>query len=167
MGSLTGMGGRRHHQTPDGPAGRLRCGRPSACCPITVFAMSIVSVGKQIAQKGPRSTSAPPSPWPWAAWPARAVDAQAHRGLRPLRIWSPWYQNASAVRADPGRVPLYAQQEPYQKHVPPRACAVGAGGRVLGICSSFLGIGGGPINVALIIYLFGRTTPNPPRCALS
>ena len=31
-------------------------------------------------------------------------------------------------------------------------------GVFLGICSSFLGIGGGPINVALIIYLFSKLT---------
>lgn len=37
-------------------------------------------------------------------------------------------------------------------------------GVFLGICSSFLGIGGGPINVALIIYLFSLT-PRRPRCA--
>ena len=32
------------------------------------------------------------------------------------------------------------------------SCALAGG--FLGVCSSFLGIGGGPINVALIIYLF-------------
>ena len=36
----------------------------------------------------------------------------------------------------------------------------------LGICSSFLGIGGGPINVALIIYLFSFDTKTATVCSL-
>ncbi len=39
-------------------------------------------------------------------------------------------------------------------------------GVFLGICSSFLGIGGGPINVALIIYLFSMDTKTATVCSL-
>lgn len=39
-------------------------------------------------------------------------------------------------------------------------------GVFLGICSSFLGIGGGPINVALIIYLFSVNTKTATVCSL-
>ena len=39
-------------------------------------------------------------------------------------------------------------------------------GVFLGICSSFLGIGGGPINVALIIYLFGYDTKSATVCSI-
>ena len=39
-------------------------------------------------------------------------------------------------------------------------------GLVLGILSSFLGIGGGPINVALIIYLFSFDTKTATVCSL-
>ena len=39
-------------------------------------------------------------------------------------------------------------------------------GVFLGFCSSFLGIGGGPINVALIIYLFSYTTKTATICSL-
>ena len=39
-------------------------------------------------------------------------------------------------------------------------------GSVLGIFSSFLGIGGGPINVALIIYLFSFDTKTATVCSL-
>lgn len=39
-------------------------------------------------------------------------------------------------------------------------------GAFLGICSSFLGIGGGPINVALIIYLFSVNTKTATVCSL-
>lgn len=39
-------------------------------------------------------------------------------------------------------------------------------GVFLGICSSFLGIGGGPINVALIIYLFSVSTKTATICSL-
>lgn len=39
-------------------------------------------------------------------------------------------------------------------------------GVFLGLCSSFLGIGGGPINVALIIYLFSFDTKTATVCSL-
>lgn len=39
-------------------------------------------------------------------------------------------------------------------------------GFLLGFCSSFLGIGGGPINVALIIYLFSYSTKTATVCSL-
>lgn len=39
-------------------------------------------------------------------------------------------------------------------------------GVFLGFCSSFLGIGGGPINVALIIYLFSFDTKTATVCSL-
>ncbi len=39
-------------------------------------------------------------------------------------------------------------------------------GVFLGVCSSFLGIGGGPINVALIIYLFSINTKTATICSL-
>ena len=39
-------------------------------------------------------------------------------------------------------------------------------GVFLGVCSSFLGIGGGPINVALIIYLFGYDTKSATVCSI-
>ena len=39
-------------------------------------------------------------------------------------------------------------------------------GCFLGICSSFLGIGGGPINVALIIYLYSMATKMATVCSL-
>lgn len=39
-------------------------------------------------------------------------------------------------------------------------------GVFLGICSSFLGIGGGPINVALIIFLFSVSTKTATICSL-
>lgn len=39
-------------------------------------------------------------------------------------------------------------------------------GVFLGICSSFLSIGGGPINVALIVYLYGYDTKTASICSL-
>jgi len=39
-------------------------------------------------------------------------------------------------------------------------------GVCLGILASFLGIGGGPINVAVIIYLFGLNTKSAALCSL-
>ena len=45
----------------------------------------------------------------------------------------------------------------------PVSLAVGC---FLGVCSSFLGIGGGPINVALIIYLYSVTTKAATVCSI-
>lgn len=45
----------------------------------------------------------------------------------------------------------------------PVSLAVGC---FLGVCSSFLGIGGGPINVALIIYLYSVTTKTATVCSI-
>ena len=39
-------------------------------------------------------------------------------------------------------------------------------GVFLGVCSSFIGIGEGPINVALIIYLFSVNTKTATICSL-
>ena len=39
-------------------------------------------------------------------------------------------------------------------------------GCLFGVCSSFLGIGGGPINVALITYLYSVTTKTAAVCSL-
>lgn len=39
-------------------------------------------------------------------------------------------------------------------------------GVFLGFCSSFLGIGGGPINVAVIIYLFSYSTKTATVCSI-
>ncbi|MCI8597740.1 MAG: sulfite exporter TauE/SafE family protein [Lachnospiraceae bacterium] len=39
-------------------------------------------------------------------------------------------------------------------------------GCFLGLCSSFLGIGGGPINVALLIYLYSMSTKTAAVCSL-
>jgi len=44
--------------------------------------------------------------------------------------------------------------------------ACGAIGLVLGVMSAFLGIGGGPINVALIIFLFSYDTKTAAVCSL-
>lgn len=41
-----------------------------------------------------------------------------------------------------------------------------AAGIFLGVCSSFLGIGGGPINVALLIFLFSFDTKTAAVCSL-
>ena len=46
------------------------------------------------------------------------------------------------------------------------ACALVLAGVFLGMCSSFLGIGGGPINVALIIFLFSYPTKTATVCSL-
>lgn len=46
------------------------------------------------------------------------------------------------------------------------AFSAAAAGVFLGVCSSFLGIGGGPINVALIVFLFDAGTKQATVCSL-
>ena len=67
-------------------------------------------------------------------------------------------QEAKIERYDK-RIEEIASEARYQENAKKLGC-------FLGICSSFLGIGGGPINVALIIYLYSVGTKAATVCSL-
>ncbi len=53
----------------------------------------------------------------------------------------------------------------FSLHLQGRTALLSAG-VFLGLCSSFLGIGGGPVNVALIIFLFSSNAKNATVCSI-
>ena len=134
---------------------------------ITVFAMSIVSVGKQIAQKAKIDfgTAIPLALGSVAGgllgqWMLKLIVASAPKNLVTV------VQNA-VLSVLILAVFLYMRNKSHIKSMSLHGLAPSVlVGVFLGICSSFLGIGGGPINVALIIYLFGYDTKSATVCSI-
>ena len=93
VGSLTGMGGGVIIKPLMDLLGGFDVETIGVLSSITVFAMSIVSVGKQIAQKA-KIDFGTAIPWPWAAWPAACWGSGCSSSSwpPPPRIWSPWYR---------------------------------------------------------------------------
>ena len=135
---------------------------------ITVFSMSIVSIGKQAASrtKIPFNIAIPLAAGSvlggyLGQWLldtiVDALDAErlvtvvqnVILGLLILAVYL-YMKNKSRIKG---------------KHLSGIPVSV-VTGCFLGMCSSFLGIGGGPINVALIIYLYSVTTKTATICSL-
>lgn len=135
---------------------------------ITVFFMSVVSVGKQMLAKTP-------IPFDFAVplafgsvvggylgqWLLRAVVTALHAQSLVTVV-----QNVLLAILILG-VYLYMRRKDriQGKHLSgiPVSLLTGC---ILGICSAFLGIGGGPIDVAVIIYLYSTTTKTATICSL-
>lgn len=69
VGSLTGMGGGVIIKPLMDVLHGFDVQTIGVLSSLTVFSMSVVSIGKQMLAV-PKSPSAPPSPWPWARWRA-------------------------------------------------------------------------------------------------
>ena len=135
---------------------------------ITVFCMAVVSIGKQIMAKTPVpfDIAIPLALGSVAGgylgqWMLKAIIAAL--GVQSMVTVA---QNAVLAILILG-VYLYMRNKSripgkHLKGVPVSLAA----GCALGIFSSFLGIGGGPINVALIIYLFSVGTKTATVCSL-
>lgn len=168
VGSLTGMGGGVIikplmdvlHGYDVQTIGVLSC--------ITVFSMSVVSIGKQLLAKTeiPFQTAVP-----LAA--GSVVGGAAGESL--LRAIVTRLQANELVTVVQNvvlgllilMVFLYMQNKHRIKGYALRGLAPSVlVGVFLGMCSSFLGIGGGPINVALIIFLFSYPTKTATICSL-
>lgn len=135
---------------------------------ITVFSMSVVSIGKQMLAKTkiPFGTAVPLAIGSVAGgflgqWMLSAIVATL--GLDRLVTVVQNVLLSLLILA----VYLYMRNKSKIKSL--HLCGVPISllvGVILGICSSFLGIGGGPINVALIIYLFSYDTKTATVCSL-
>lgn len=135
---------------------------------ITVFFMSIVSIGKQLLSKTE-------IPFIIAIPLSLGSVAGGYLGQELLQIAvSAFHVQAQVTVIQNGilvililSVCLYMRQKDQilGKHVsaPWASLAVGC---FLGICSSFLGIGGGPINIVLIIFLYSVSTKTATICSL-
>lgn len=135
---------------------------------ITVFSMSAVSIGKQMLArtKIPFDTAIPL---------ALGSVAGGLAGEKLLHIIVAALQADAAVTVVQNvvlgllilTVFLYMKNKDHIKGYTLRGVAPALlTGAFLGICSSFLGIGGGPINVALIIFLFSVPTKTATVCSL-
>ena len=167
VGSLTGMGGGVIIKPLMDLLGGFDVETIGVLSSITVFAMSIVSVGKQIAQKAKIDfgTAIPLALGSVAGgllgqWMLKLIVASAPKNLVTV------VQNA-VLSVLILAVFLYMRNKSHIKSMSLHGLAPSVlVGVFLGICSSFLGIGGGPINVALIIYLFGYDTKSATVCSI-
>lgn len=168
VGSLTGMGGGVIIKPLMDVLGDYNVQTIGIVSSITVFSMALVSVAKQIKAKTkiPFSTAVPL---------AVGSVAGGFFGEKLLDLIVDSLNANSVVTVIQNCVLavlilcvfLYMKNKSKIKGKSlsgiPVSFAVGV---FLGLCSSFLGIGGGPINVALIIYLFSVSTKTATVCSL-
>ncbi len=167
VGALTGMGGGVIIKPVMDVLGAYDAATIGVLSSITVFSMSVVSIGKQMLAKTkiPFGTAVP------LAVGSVAGGQLGQMMLTALTAGLPNAQVTAVQNVVLGLLILAVYW--YMKHkqsIPGKhwdsllpALLVGL---FLGICSSFLGIGGGPINVALIIFLFSYDTKTAAVCSL-
>ncbi len=168
IGSMTGMGGGVIIKPLMDVLGHYDVQTVGIVSSITVFSMATVSVGRQIKAKTqiPFKTAVPLAIGSIAGGIAgdklldsitEALNANSHAVIIQNCVLAVlilcvfvYMKNKNKIK---GR----------QLQGIPVSLAVGL---FLGCCSSFLGIGGGPINVAIIIYLFSYTTKTATVCSI-
>ncbi len=167
VGSLTGMGGGVIIKPLMDLLGGFDVETIGVLSSVTVFAMSVVSVGKQMAQKT-KIDFAMAIPLALGSvgggllgqWLLQLIVGSAPKNLVTV------VQNgvlAVLILA----VFLYMRNKSHIRSLSLHGLVPSVlVGVFLGVCSSFLGIGGGPINVALIIYLFGYDTKSATVCSI-
>ena len=167
VGALTGMGGGVIIKPVMDVIGAYDAATIGVLSSITVFSMSVVSIGKQMLAKTkiPFGTAVP------LAVGSVAGGQLGQMMLSALTAGLPNARVTAVQNVALGLLILAVYW--YMKHkqnIPGKhwdsllpALLVGV---FLGICSSFLGIGGGPINVALIIFLFSYDTKTAAVCSL-
>lgn len=167
VGSLTGMGGGVIIKPLMDVLHGFDVQTIGVLSSLTVFSMSVVSIGKQMLArtKIPFGTAIPLALGSVAGgllgqWMLKLIVASAPKNLVTV------VQNA-VLSVLILAVFLYMRNKSHIKSMSLHGLAPSVlVGVFLGICSSFLGIGGGPINVALIIYLFSFDTKTATVCSL-
>lgn len=166
-GALTGMGGGVIIKPVLDVLGSYDAAAIGVLSSITVFSMAVVSIGKQILAR---------TPIPYKIAVPLAVGSVAggqlgQRMLTALTAGLPNPQVTAVQNVALGLLILLVYW--YMRHkqsIPSRhfdrPFPALLAGVFLGVCSSFLGIGGGPINVALIILLFSYDTKTAAVCSL-
>ncbi len=135
---------------------------------ITVFSMAVVSIGKQMLAKTkiPFETAIPLAIGSVVGgligqWMLSAIVATLQLDRLVTVV-----QNALLSLLILA-VYLYTKNKSKIKSLTLKGLPVSLlAGLFLGVCSSFLGIGGGPINVALIVYLFSYDTKTATVCSI-
>lgn len=168
VGSLTGMGGGVIIKPLMDILGDFNVQNIGIVSSITVFSMALVSVGKQIKAKTE-------IPFKMAIPLAFGSVAGGIIGEKLLDFIVDTFKVNDIVTVVQNCVLtflillvfLYMKNKQKIKGKELKGIPVSvAVGIFLGVCSSFLGIGGGPINVALIIYLFSVSTKTATVCSL-
>ena len=167
-GSLTGMGGGVIIKPLMDVLNQFDVQTIGVLSSITVFSMSVVSIGKQLLARAevPFRIAIPLALGSVVGgyggqWLLKVIVAGASAPglvtvaqnvvLAALILCVYFYmKNKASIRG-------------FHLSGVPVSLAVGG---FLGVCSSFLGIGGGPINVALIIYLYSVSTKTATICSL-
>lgn len=167
VGALTGMGGGVFMKPILDLLGQFDASSINMVSSITVFCMAAVSV---LRQRG-----GPERPTAKVAVPL-AVGAVIGGGLG-SRLFKKLAAQADAAQTTLVQnvilavivVLIFLYMQNKDKLPSPRWDGVLPGalaGTLLGVISSFLGIGGGPVNVSLIIFCFGYSTKQAALCSL-
>jgi hypothetical protein len=168
VGSLTGMGGGIIIKPVMDMLGAFDAQTIGVLSSLTVFSMSVVSIGKQM-MGGIRI--------PFDAAIPLAVGSVAGglAGERLLRLCVTVLQNNQMVTVVQNgvlallisSVIVYMRNQRRIRSFQLRGVRISAlVGLFLGLCSSFLGIGGGSVNVALVILLFSFDIKTATLCSL-
>lgn len=168
VGSLTGMGGGVIIKPLMDVLGNYNVQTIGIISSITVFSMALVSVGKQIKSKTE-------IPFKTAISLGIGSVIGGFAGEKLLDFIVDWLNANSIVTVVQNFVLavlillvfIYMKNKNRIKGRNLNGVFVSlVAGIFLGMCSSFLGIGGGPINVALIIHLFSVSTKTATVCSL-
>lgn len=168
VGSLTGMGGGIMIKPLMDLLHDFDVQTIGVLSSITVFSMSAVSIGRQLLAKAD-------VPFPMAIPLALGSVAGGLAGERLLQAAVYALRANAAVTVVQNTVLglLILAVFQYMRHKErlrgfqlSGALPALLAGMLLGACSSFLGIGGGPVNVALIILLFSVPTKTAMLCSL-
>ncbi len=168
VGSLTGMGGGVIIKPMMDVLGSYDVQTIGVISSITVFSMALVSVIKQINAKTkiPFKTAIPLATGSVAGGFIGQYILNFIVDMLNANSVATIIQNAVlAVLILCVIVYMKNKNRITGKHLDGTVMSLCAG-VFLGCCSSFLGIGGGPINVALIIYLFSFDTKTATVCSL-
>lgn len=168
VGSLTGMGGGVIMKPVMDMLGHFDVASIGVLSSITVFSMSLVSIGKQVAARSP-------VPYRQALYLALGSVVGGISGERILGLILSSVNERRHVTVIQNIIlalliaaVFYFMKNKQRIHCHRLSSPLASilAGIFLGICSSFLGIGGGPINVALIIFLFSVDTKVATVCSL-
>ena len=166
-GSLTGIGGGVIIKPLMDLLGEYDVETIGVLSSATVFAMAIVSAGKHIAQKSKIdfAMAVPLALGSVAGGLAGQLLLQMIAGSASKSLVTIVQNGALAALILCVLVYMRVKSRIPSLNLRGLAPAV-LTGAFLGLSSSFLGIGGGPINVALIIFLFGYDTKQAAVCSI-
>lgn len=168
VGSLTGMGGGVIIKPVVDLLGEFDAQTIGVLSSLTVFSMSLVSIAKQMLSRRriPFDTAIPLAAGSVAGGLAGERLLRAIVQALEVNSLVTVVQNAALALLILA-VFVYMRNKGRIKGFHLRGIPVSVlAGLFLGLCSSFLGIGGGPINVALIILLFSFDTKTATVCSL-